>query len=165
MGLHTPNIVAEESADMYDYAALIRAAMRHKGINKTALWKAKTIRKCTWASFEERLDSGEILLWELKAMCLYLEIENIRASLTLRCADSADDYFEPTYEAAAEIARLTMTNLAEQMIASEGNFSPIRVSICNNIARMQVSGILEHNNRVNAAQDGQAYVDRRLSAP
>lgn len=127
-----------------DYAGLVRAAMRRKQITKTRLRDAGIIRKCTWRCFDQRLDSGEISSGEMERILRFLDIDFVGASLVLVCLENVDEYFEPTCEAAALLARGLITSLTKQASLLDGNFSPLKAGLYASIAERHAQVLIEH---------------------
>jgi len=135
-----------------DYARLIRSVMRKRGVSVTRLYELGVIRKCTARGFDDRIKSGDITTGEFTALLLHLEIEPLRATLALSCLDDPDSYFDPTCRTVSELAIETVVMLHEQIAACEGDFEPIRKSLCQALAQRLSGMIVDHHKRIEEAR-------------
>lgn len=135
-----------------DYAGLVRAVMDKRGVSVRRLHELGIIRKCTARAFDERLSSGDISNGEFEALFEHLQIDPLRATLALSCLDDPEAYFDPTCRTVAELARYTVETLHEQVASCEGDFEPVRRSLCQSLAKRMSGMIVEHHNRIEEAR-------------
>lgn len=139
----------EPGADAHlDYCLLIRTVMKQKQVTAKRLFDDHVIRRCTFRDFNRRLATGHITITELNALFVYLGIDPIRATLALSILHNADAYFDPSCETASYIAAETALVLTEQIAACEGNFEPIKQTLCRSLAQRTTGAIVEHHRRV-----------------
>ena len=148
--------VTEASEPQFDYAALIRAVMKERRIPAKKLFQDNIIRKCTWREFDKRLSTGQITTAELNALVAYLDIDPVRATLALFCLHNAEAYFEATCETASHLASETVIVLSEQIAACDGDFEPIKQTLCRSLAQRTSGMIVEHHKRVEEVRTGVA---------
>jgi len=144
--------VSEPRTARHDYAALIRAVMAKRGVSVTRLYEEGVIRKCTARAFDGRLASGEISAKEFSDLFAYLDINPLRATLALTCLENAEGYFDPTCKTIAELAVEAVVTLHEEIAACEGDFEPIRLSLCKALAQRVSGMIVDHHKRIEEAR-------------
>lgn len=135
-----------------DYALLVRTIMAKRGVSVTRLYEEGVIRKCTARAFDDRLANGEISTKEFGVLFDYLDIDPLRATLALTCLDTPEGYFDPTCETIAQLAAETVTTLHEQLSCCQGDFEPIRRSLCRSLAERVTQMIVQHHNRIEEAK-------------
>jgi len=160
MELQSSRECADVTPTVSNYPALIRLAMRQKRVNKTTMLKAGVIKRSTWRSFDTKIDEGTISVFEFNKVLMFLDIEPVQAALTLTCLKSVDEYFESTCEAASLLAKETVISLTEKMAAVEGNFYPMKQTVCRTLAERQVTGMIERNRAINELRNRDFQPDR-----
>lgn len=130
------------------YATLIRLAMAKGNVTVDRLLKEGIIRRSTSRDFDYRVQRGILQAAEFSRLLDYLGIDPLRAHLALACLNKPDAYFDPTCETASLVASAMFVSLHEQISACEGNFEPIRESLCRSLAEQTSEKIVNHHKRV-----------------
>lgn len=135
-----------------EYAELVRTVMHERSISVRKLYDNGIIRKCTARAFDDRLRGGEISTGEFNALLQYLGVDRMRATLALIGLHDPNAYFDPTCKTASYLAVETAITLHEQIAACEGDFEPIRLSLCRSLAERMSGLIVEHHKRIEEAR-------------
>lgn len=149
MEQQTREAFKEDARQEVNYPALIRLAMRMKGVHKTAMLDAGVIKRSTWRNFDAKLDDGTISVSEFTKILRFLEIEPVGAVLTLECLPNVEDYFEPTCITAAHWAREFVISLTQAVAVVNGDFDPMKQTVCKTMAERQVAGLIQRNEAIN----------------
>lgn len=135
------------------YAALIKAQMEKQGVSVRQLVEERKIKASQRNRFYERVAEGSLPCKELNKVLARLDIDQIRAALTVRCFADPDAYEDPCCETTAYVAEAFAAYLPEEMAACEGEFDGLRKSLCEGLAKRAISAIARNHARVEAQRE------------
>lgn len=137
-----------------EYAVLIRDQMQRRGVSVRKLVEKGIIRRSHRNRFYARIAEGTLPLAEFHAVTTYLEIDPIRAAITVQCFSDGTCYEDPCCETSALVAVAMATHLPGELAACEGTFETIRNELCNGIAKNTSSAIAKYHRKLEERRNG-----------
>lgn len=142
-----------------EYAILIRDQMRRQGISVRCLVAEGVIRQSHRNGFFRRVEEGSLSYKEVNQIAARLNIDPVRAALTVVCFNDPESYEDPCCETTAELAASMAVELREEMDACDGNFDGLAKGLCKGLAKRTVNEIAKNHARLEAARDAITHVD------
>ena len=127
-----------------EYSVLIRDQMQKRGVSVRKLVNEGVIRRSHRNRFFERIAEGSARL----------EIDPIRAAITVQCFSDPASYEDPCCETSALVAIAMATPLPGELAACEGTFETIRDELCNGIAKNTSSAIAKYHRKLEDRRNG-----------
>ncbi|MEM6409954.1 MAG: hypothetical protein AAF683_00295 [Pseudomonadota bacterium] len=143
-----------------EYAMLIKEQMRKQGVSVRCLVAEGILKKSHRTGFFKRIEEGSLFQGEITKITKRLNIDPIRAAITVNCFDGAESYEDPSCKTAAALAKTIGVELREEMAAIDGNFEGLHEGQCKGLARRTVNEIARNHERVEAERDAIAEVGR-----
>lgn len=137
-----------------DYANLIRQQMALQGVSVRQLWAEGVIRNNHRHRFFERLAEGSLPISEYHAVNQRLEIDPIRAAITVQCFVSEQAYDDPCCQTSALVAVAMATHLPAELAACDGEFEALRDELCKGIAQKTSNAIAKHHRMIENRRNG-----------
>lgn len=128
-----------------EMASLVRSQMQAKGISLRCLVENKVIKSSHRNRFFERVSEGSLSYSEMNKLTAYLEIDPVRAAITVHCFDDPDVYDDPCCQTSADVAVQLAHELTEEIAATEGTFEPLRENLCRGSAKKLASAIARNH--------------------
>lgn len=132
------------------YCALIRRYLHDKRISDRELERTGVIK--SRRHFARRLEAGSLSQRECHHLMAQLGIDPIRAHVAIIAQGDPDQYFDPICEFVSAMAEELSAVLTERAAACQGDFEPIRRSLCRSMASRFCDQVMEHQQRVHAAR-------------
>ena len=137
-----------------DYSILIKDQMAKRGVSVRSLVEDGIIRRSHRNRFFERIAEGTLPLAEFHAVTAHLEIDPIRAAITVQCFAGSGAYEDPCCETSALVAVAMATHLPSELAACEGTFETIRDELCNGIAKNPSTAIAKYHRKLEDRRNG-----------
>ena len=137
-----------------EYSVLIRDQMQKRGVSVRKLVNEGVIRRSHRNRFFERIAEGSLPIAEFHAVSARLEIDSIRAAITVQCFSDPASYEDPCCETSALVAIAMATHLPSELAACEGTFETIRDELCNGIAKNTSSAIAKYHRKLEDRRNG-----------
>ena len=146
-----------------EMASLVRSRMQAKGVSLRCLVDNKIIKSSHRNHFFERLAEGTLSYAEVNKLTAYLDIDPVRAAITVHCFDDPEVYDDPCCETSADVAVHLAHELTEEIAAIEdGNFQPLRDSLCKGSARKLASAIAKNHVDEQRRQNDFHFLDKQF---
>ena len=140
-----------------EYSVLIKEQMRKQGLSVRQLVEDGVIRSSRRHRFFERIAEGSLTIAEFYAVSERLDIDPIRAAITVHCFTGGADYEDPCCETSALVAVAMAAHLPGELAACEGTFETIRNELCNGIARNTSSAIAKYHRKLEDRRNGDDF--------
>ena len=101
-----------------EYSVLIRDQMQKRGVSVRKLVNEGVVRRSHRNRFFERIAEGSLPIAEFHAVSARLEIDPIRAAITVQCFSDPASYEDPCCETSALVAIAMATHPSRQDAAS-----------------------------------------------
>lgn len=139
------------------YAVIIREQMSKQGLSVYALANEGVIPKHRRNDFFPRLREGKLSMGEFQRVLLRLNIDPVRAALSLLCDEVSGSYEDPCCETISLVATSLAKHLPGEMATCEGEFSSLRAGLCESIAQRTSATIARHHAQMERRQNGDGF--------
>lgn len=153
-----PGVAGLEAATINKlYAVIIRDEMKQQGVKVTTLVTEGVIKSHRKNHFFERLEAGQLPVSEFQRLLIRLSIDPVRVGLAMLCFKNASSYQDPCCETTALVAVSMASHLSAEIAACDGEFAPIRSSLCDHIAKRNACAIAEHHRLMEKRHNGEGF--------